>query len=264
MRLTVKLFVLTTATLFLFSCKKETEEYTDTGEPISDYLPLQVGKYITYRTDSLVFPDAGHSVETHYYQEKHIIDAQVPDALGRTSFRVFRYLRDSAGTQNWSPAGTYYITPITDSITRMYSRVEVTENNLRIVKLAKSIKENQTWKGNEYLPTDPYASLYGADFQQDNNIFQWDFSVVSTNETVNIRGTNYNNVITVQAANNLDNVPVTDQNRLATSSVSIDKYSKGIGLIYQEYSLWERQPPTTTATAYYNGFSVIRRIIDHN
>jgi hypothetical protein len=41
---------------FLFSitsCEKETEEFKT--EAITDYLPLAVGKYITYRLDSTVF-----------------------------------------------------------------------------------------------------------------------------------------------------------------------------------------------------------------
>jgi hypothetical protein len=272
MRLTVNLFTLIAATIFLFSCKKETEEYTDPGEPLSDYLPLQVGKYITYRADSLVFPNAGRTIERHYYQEKHIIDAQVPDGLGRPSYRVFRYTRDSAGTQGWSPAGTYFITPIVDSNTRLFTRIEVIENNLRVIKLAKSIKQDQTWKGNQYLATDPYITLYGNNFQRDDDMNIWDYTVTETNGSMNIRGVNYNNVVTVQAINELDNVStnnpnqlVTDVNRLATADISIDKYAKGIGLIYQEYTLWEYQPPTSgNTTGYYNGFSVIRRIIDHN
>ena len=276
MRLTVNLLLLT-ATLLFFSCKKETEDYTPVGELLSDYLPLQVGKYITYRTDSLIFLNAGHSIDRHYSQEKHVIDAQVPDALGRPSYRVFRFLRDSAGTQPWTPNGTYYITPIVDSNTRLYSRIELIENNLRVIKLAKSVKQGQTWKGNQYLPTDPYSSLFGSNFNPDDDLNIWNFSVVSMHTTETIRGTTYKDVATVEPLddqgnpiNVLDNVSaitstlVVDPNRLATAVTSTDKYAKGIGLIYQELTLWERQPTTNTTSAYYNGFSVIRRIIDHN
>jgi hypothetical protein len=264
MRLTVNLLTLLTLACLFSSCKKETEQYTDTGEPLSDYLPLQAGKYIIYRTDSTVFTNTGHTMETHSYEEKDIIDAVVPDALGRPSYRIFRYMRDTLETQPWAPSSTYYITPVVDSNTRIYNRIEVIDNNMRVVKLAKSVKLNQTWKGNEYLGTDPFATLFGTDFQEDDNMGQWDFTITATGESLNINGKTYANVITVQAANELDNVPVVDPNRLATSVVSIDKYAKGVGLVYQEYSLWERQPATLNSIVYYNGFGVIRRIIDHN
>ncbi|HET6722457.1 MAG TPA: hypothetical protein VFH07_06885, partial [Chitinophagaceae bacterium] len=97
-----------TAIAFLFSftsCEKETEEFkTDT---IADYMPLAVGKYITYRLDSTVFTNFQRTTEIHKYQVKHVVDAQVPDNLGRSSFRILRYLRDSSGTQPWVDNGTY-------------------------------------------------------------------------------------------------------------------------------------------------------------
>src|SRR4051812_34002609 len=90
-------------------CKRATEEIT--SEPLSDYMPLEVGKYITYRLDSTVFTSFGTNVEIHSYQEKNVVDAQFKDLLDRPSYRVLRYLRDAAGTGPWTQAGSYYITP---------------------------------------------------------------------------------------------------------------------------------------------------------
>lgn len=265
MRLTVNLITLLTASVLFFSCKKESEQYTDTGEKISDYLPLQVGKYITYRLDSLVFPNSGRAVETHYYEEKNVIDAIIPDATGRPSYRIFRYLRDTTGTQPWTPSSTYYITPFIDSITPVYSHIDVIDNNLRVVKLAKYVKQDVSWKGNNYLPNDPYINFYGSNFTPDDELQLWNFNITDIGATVNIRGKQYSNVITVEAANSYAKAPVADPKSYAESKVSIDKYSKGIGLIYQEYSLWEHQAINeSNITDYYNGFGVIRRIIDHN
>src|SRR5215207_8327818 len=84
---------------FITSCKKETEVFTT--ESIPDYLPLTVGKYITYRLDSTVFTNFGKNQEIHKYQVKHVVDIQTTDNLGRRSYRILRYLRDSAGNQPW-------------------------------------------------------------------------------------------------------------------------------------------------------------------
>ena len=108
----------------LTSCEKKTEEFST--DAIADYLPLTVGKYITYRLDSTVFKSFGTVQEVHRYQVKHVVDAQVPDNLGRPSYRILRYLRDSIGSQPWVENGTYFITALPD-------QAEVIENNLRYI-----------------------------------------------------------------------------------------------------------------------------------
>ena len=45
-----------------FSCSNKTEPFV--SEPLSDYIPLQTGKYITYRLDSLVFTNFGTVTNT--------------------------------------------------------------------------------------------------------------------------------------------------------------------------------------------------------
>ena len=122
------------------SCEKETEEFqTDT---IADYMPLAVGKYITYRLDSTVFTNFGTVQEVHKYQVKHVVDAQIPDNLGRPSYRIFRYLNDSLASGPWVENGTYFITPLAD-------QVEVIEGFLRegvewsVIERATGVNEAQ-------------------------------------------------------------------------------------------------------------------------
>ena len=87
-----------TTSIFLVSCD-EKEELT--SEPMSDYLPLATGKYITYRLDSLVYTNFGRTTEIHKYQVKHQVDAIINDNLGRPSYRVYRFTRDTAGLGPW-------------------------------------------------------------------------------------------------------------------------------------------------------------------
>ena len=60
--------------LALFSCSNKTEILA--SEKLEDYLPLQPGKYITYRLDSLNYTNFGTVEVTSRYQVKHVVDAQ--------------------------------------------------------------------------------------------------------------------------------------------------------------------------------------------
>ena len=52
----------------IFGCKKQTETVDNSPyapERLTELLPLSVGKYITYQTDSTVFTNFGGNVEIH-------------------------------------------------------------------------------------------------------------------------------------------------------------------------------------------------------
>jgi hypothetical protein len=256
-----RLNLITTAlACFIFlSCTKTTEEFQTPH--LSEYLPLQVGKYITYRLDSTTFTNFGTVTVNHSYQEKHIVDAQITDALGRPSYRILRFIRDTAGTQPWAPAGTYSITP-TDSV------IEVNENNLRVLKLVLPIIQDNSWKGNRYLSDDAYGPLYS--FNNDFGMADWDYTYTSVNGSMIVKGQTYNDVLTVDAINetfnaSLETTTVTSPSIIAYVNYLQDDYAKGLGLIYQRFIMWEYQPPNgINPVGTKVGFGVKRSIIDHN
>lgn len=246
--------------IFLFtvsSCDKT--EIIET-EKLEDYLPVVPGKYIIYRLDSTVFTNIGRDIEVHKYQVKHVIDAQIPDNLGRPSYRVFRYLRDTAGLQPWVPNGTYFITLLND-------QAEVIEENLRVIKLHLPFKINFNWKGNKYLSSGgigfgPYDPFYP--FGNDDFMFDWDFTYDQFEPTASIGGQNVNDVYTVFHIDDALNAPVTDPLSLGSRELSIEKYAKGIGLVYKDYVLWEYQPPANGLSGFYTGFGIKMWMIEHN
>lgn len=250
--------LLAVAIFALFSCNK-TEEY-DTDK-LSDYIPLSPGKYITYRLDSMVFTNFGKNTEIHKYQAKHVIDALITDNLGRPSYRVFVYLRDSAGLQPWQPAGnTYFITPLTD-------QVELVENNLRFIKIHGPVKDGFTWKGNKYLPSNTCGGTYCPDynFSNDDQIQDWDYYYDGDPASFSYRTFNYTNVQTVEQVDEHLNIPVILPNSFGYKSRALEKYSKTIGLVYREYALYEYQPDPTGGSNYsYRGFGITMWMIDHN
>ena len=241
---------------FLFSissCEKKTEVFTT--EAIAEYLPLAVGKYITYRIDSTVFTNFGRNEETHRYQVKHVVDAQVPDNLGRPGYRIIRYLRDSLGTQPWVENGTYFATPLTD-------QAEVIEDNLRYIKLHLPFKLNTDWKGNKYLSDDPYASLYT--FNNDDDMNDWDYSMDKFDATTTIGSKTINDVYTIFQIDDAYNAPVTDIRSAGWRTLAKEQYAKNIGLVTRDFILWEYQPNPSGGPGYKTGFGIKMWMIDHN
>ncbi|HET7899117.1 MAG TPA: hypothetical protein VFL47_15630, partial [Flavisolibacter sp.] len=160
-----------------------------------------------------------------------------------------------AGTQPWKAAGTFFITPLDKS-------VEVIDNNLRSVKLSLPLKEEFSWKGNGFYPQNPYKELF--DFSIDEGIQNWSSTYTELNGSMSYKGQTINNVVTVQQVDDSTNLPVTVTTPYASKRRSIERYAKGIGLVEQDFMLWEYQYDISRSTYYYKGFGVKRTMIDHN
>ena len=189
-------FTLAFIAIAFFSCKKQMEVIDDSPYQIArltEIMPLEVGKYITYQTDSLVFTNFNRNEETHYYIEKDTIDGKFIDGAGQTNYRITRFLRDAAGSKPWFTAGTYFVTLTQNT-------VEVTENNLRFVKLVLPLKQGSVWKGNQYLPDEPYK----IDFNNDGSMYKWEYVYTKTNDVFNYNGTPLNDIVMVTGVDNSD------------------------------------------------------------
>jgi hypothetical protein len=260
MSLLNKLSVFLLIVFVIFSCKK-TEVIDDNDfqtERLTELMiPLQPGKYITYRVDSTVFTNFGRNTEIHKYQVKHVVDAMVTDNLDRPSFRIFRYITDSAATQPWQANGSYFITVLND-------QVELIEDNLRVIKLHIPVRNGNKWPGNNHLAQDPYGALYG--FSNDDNMAAWEFSFDGDMQSsVTIQGKTYNDVYTVLEDDESD--PVSGPSDYGSVSFAQEMYSKNIGLVYRELTLWEQQPnytPPNTYDPYKIGFGIKMWMIAHN
>jgi hypothetical protein len=218
MRISRPIFILAFFAYNFVSCTKKTEEYT--SAPLSDYYPLLVGKYITYRVDSTIFTNFGRATQVHSYQVKHSIEAQLTDNLGRPAYRVFRYLRDTAGTQPWVPNGSYFITPLDQSI-------EVIENNLRVIKMHLPVKEGFSWKGNNYLPSDAYTTFYT--FSNDDYLSFWDFAFTAIDQPVTINGNSFPKVTTVTQVDDtyIPDTIFVSSNQLVVPDKTVAVWAKG-------------------------------------
>ena len=253
----------------LVSCKKQVEELDVT--PLAEYLPLQAGKYITYRVDSTVLLPFGTGLKVNSYQIRHVIDAEITDALGRPSFRVNRFINDSSGSGQWVTNGTYLIT-------RTDKEVELTENNLRFLKLHAPVREGFDWKGNLHLPDKPYASL-GMTFSNGDYMKNWEYYYSTFASSEDIHGQTYTDVFTVEEEDMTQNYPFIPE-LFGFNFRSYEKYSREIGLVFRSTTMLETNP---TVIPYdingdgiieereeiygqptFSGFAIEMWMIDHN
>lgn len=222
------------------------------SEPLSDYLNLKIGSFVRYRLDSTRFINFGQKDTVIKYQAKDVVDAEIVDGLGRPSYRVIRYLRDTAGLEAWRPDGTYMITPTRES-------VEIIENNFRYLKLKLPIVEGFSWKGNSYISTQSSDKDWVYRFMDD-----WDYTYENVGQPFNVlNNQTVASTVTVSQRDDLAGFP-NDPGLYSEYTFSKEVYGKGIGLVYRDFLHWEYQPPTGGNPGYKEGFGIKLVMIDHN
>ena len=86
--------------------------------------------------------------------------------------------------------------------------------------------------------------------------------------TATIQDQTYNDVYTI--TENDDTDPVTDPSDYGSVSISREMYSKNVGLVFRELTLWEQQPnpsgnpPNITYDPFRVGFGIKMWMVDHN
>lgn len=227
------------------SCKKETETYY--SEPLSDYFPLQVGKYITYDLDSTVFLNFGTLDSVIQYQAQDRVDALITDNLGRPTYRIFRFIRTDS-TQPWVPNNTFMATPTATTI-------EYVENNLRYIKLSLPIASGFSWPGNSFIDT--YSQYSDVPY-----LDGWTYVYDSIGVPLTYNSLTYDSTLNVSECNQfLGQSPSLQSTQYAEYTYSAEKYAKGIGLIYRYFIHWEYQSVNNDS---YTGYGITLSIIDHN
>jgi hypothetical protein len=236
--------------LLLNACKKENE--TISAVPLSEYAPLQVGKYIVYQLDSFVFLSFGTRDTTISYQAKYTVLKSITDNIGRTGFLVTRHIRKTAA-QAWKEDNSF-------QVFNTGSTYEFTDNNLKFINLVLPVKENTTWKGNSYLPDKPYPSYdFASAFTED-----WDYIYQDVDQPLTLGALSFDTTIAVLQRDDELGDPSVPGTAFAEKTYSIEKYAKGTGLVYKDFLHWEYQGGAPGENGNYKGFGIKLTAIEHN
>ncbi len=194
-----KVIIIVIAGLF-FSCKKDKQPAVDLG---LDYRPLQVGNYVIYQADSIVYDDFYNPVkiDTFSFQVKEKLVKTFTDASGNSAFQLYRF-KKTADTADWIVSDVWFCY-VEDE-----KRFIQDEENVKYVKLIFPPKENEKWNGNAQNTLPEREYIY-------ENIHQ--------PETVN--NLSFDSVVTVNQTDY--------QNNLIYEKEYIEKYAKHIGMIYK-------------------------------
>lgn len=149
--------------IFSTSCKEEI------AEPVNlhhDYFPSEIGHYIVYEVDSIVYDDFTQTVDTFYYQVKELIESEFTDGDGQKSMRLERYIRFSTEDE-WSIKNIWK-SRLTEA------KATKTEENITYLKLVFPPEENIVWDGNAYNNYNELSYVYTDvhyPYSIDNNSF---------------------------------------------------------------------------------------------
>ena len=243
MKKTLPFLLVILVVAFLFSCKKSTETYTSAS--IADYAPLTVGKYISYKLDSLVFVSFGASSVINSYEVKYAVDAKITDNTGAEAYRIIRYIRKTSGNP-WVADATFMAKNTGTSL-------EFVENNLRYIKLKLPFREGFSWKGNSFIDT---YSL-NSDLKY---LDGWDYTYEDVDQPKAIGTFNLDSTIVVDQHADSLGTPVTSATQYAEKNIGKEIYARKIGLVYRDFLHWEYQGVSHS----YTGYGVTLTMIDHN
>jgi len=237
------------AMALLSACKKDPENLNVT--PVAEYMPLEVGKYITYQLDSFRYKPFSLEGITISFQAKYIVDGEITDNLGRPAFRIVRQLRSNP-TDAWVNDNSF--TAVVSGQT-----FEFIDNNMRFLKMVGPVKDGFNWKGNIYINTTSQFSdyLYMND---------WDYTYDSTGAPLTLGSITLDNTVKVsQRDEEVGLSPDIDPTTLFYErNYGVEYYAKGIGLVYRKFLHTRYQG--NSGSPYYEPDSkgVTMVMIDHN
>jgi hypothetical protein len=184
-------------------CKRDTEASPDLGY---NYVPLDVGRYIIYDVDSIVYNDFNGDTAHYRYQLKEVIESVFMDNAGRPTQRIERYIRyynDSVPVDNipWTISRVW-------SMTRTAAELERMEENQRYIRLRFPPREGQLWDGNVY-----------------NTVGTWNYKYKSVDAPSTILSQQFDSTLLVEQKNEIN---------LINRRLYSERYARNIGLIEKE------------------------------
>jgi len=226
---------------FLSCNEKEFEAPLDQNEYGYDYYPLELGQIRVYKVDSILF-DVGsgnlpvRDSSTVYIREEIVEVLSLPEA-DLLQVRVERQIADEVGGP-WK---------ILDVVTRARSTNQgyYSESNVQLINLVFPLRKGVRWNGTAFVAQGLPVFVLGSEIEMYKG---WDFQVTDEGIAESVGEEDYSEVATiVQSANE----------NLIELRNSIEKYARGVGLVYRQREIVDSYCKYESASTYCNGLDWI-------
>ncbi len=199
-------FVLILMCLVSFSCRKKQKSSSESINLGKEYYPETIGKFVVYDVDSTWYNELTFQPTTVKYRVKEKLTQVFTDNENKPAIRLERYIK------KFNPNKPYDSIPYTIrdvwQINVSDKNVEAVEENVRYVKLIFPVEANKNWKGNVK-----------------NTLTERDYTYSYIDKAETINGKALDKVLQVKQI---------DFKTLISYQYEIEKYAKGVGLVYRE------------------------------
>ncbi len=215
----------------------------------SGYFPLQIGKYITYKMDSIVYDNLQGSTVilagTSFLKEE-IVD-KIINGEGKTVFlKQCSIKKDSAS--EWQPYRN--IIEYLDA-----GQAIRQEDNLKFIKMQFPLRKGKSWDGNAFFDKTTIVNVADESLEMYKN---WNYEILSLDKPDVINGKTLDSVTVISNANSTNLIEL----RFAK-----EKYLKNVGMVYRELRILDTQkidPNLDWTKKAQKGFILVQTMIDHN
>lgn len=248
----IPLVLLLSGTLLISSCKKETTTLSEL-EQGQNFYPLQIGKYVVYDVDSLVYNDLLRATIPSECQLRYNVVDTFRNNAGELSY-VINVLYRKEASDEYVPHDVIYAT-MSDN------KLVVTEQNLNFIKLTFPVENGNSWNGNAMIPLGDQDNA-----QYDDN--NWNYVYNNFDQSYNTGVELFQHTVTVNEIDDQLNNPDVDSTVYAFRNYSQEIYAYNVGMIYRERIYWTFQPKAPNGqgggSGYRKGFSVVMKAVAHN
>ncbi len=189
-----------------------------------EYFPLQIGKYIIYQVDSIVYDFAtggGTVLDSSRTFVKEITTDTLRDQTGQLVFAIERYERKN-DSEPW-------VLKSISSAARTATQAIRTEDNFRFLKLIFPLDRRSEWDGNIWVDETREIEIAGERMRPFAN---WNYEVDSIDVQAFVGQFAFDSTLLVTEA---------DDKNIIERRLSRVRYAKHIGVVWREQWILDSQ-----------------------
>lgn len=234
----------------LVSCDKDTEDLSEISQG-QKFFPTEIGKYIVYDYDSIIWNDQLRAPVPYKGQLRYYVADSFRDASGRLSYVINVQIRKN-DTDPYLPNDVIYVTATGE-------HAEFKQRNITFLKMVFPVSNGKSWNGNAMIP------LGDEDYKEYDND-QWVYTYANFDTEFDPGNNLYEHTVTVNQIDDKLNDPDIDSTAYAYRNYAQEVYAYNVGMVYRERIYWEFQPKVGTSggSGYRRGYEVRMRAVENN